>query len=82
MQIHDRVTVVLCVLLASCHHSPIVVNEDEEETTKILYKRQGKCCELVVGHWLHFSQTEMRQIKRDIIFKADGKYTAHLLFKI
>ena len=65
-------------LLASCHRAPIVVNADEIAATKQLNEKYHG---LIVGHWHHFSQTEFKEITQEFVFKGDGTYTGHILYR-
>ena len=68
MKILAYVLFTFSALLASCHREPIVVNADEIAATKQLNEKYH---DLIVGHWHHFSQTEL----------TDGTYTGHILYR-
>lgn len=78
MKILAYVLFAFSALLASCHRAPIVVNADEIAATKQLNEKYH---DLIVGHWHHFSQTELTEVTQEFVFKADGTYTGHILYR-
>ena len=78
MKILAYVLFAFSALLASCHRAPIVVNADEIAATKQLNEKYH---DLIVGHWHHFSQTELTEVTQEFVFKTDGTYTGHILYR-
>ena len=78
MKILAYVLFAFSALLASCHREPIVVNADEIAATKQLNEKYH---DLIVGHWHHFSQTELTEVTQEFVFKTDGTYTGHILYR-
>ena len=78
MKILAYVLFAFSALLGSCHREPIVVNADEIAATKQLNEKYH---DLIVGHWHHFSQTELTEVTQEFVFKTDGTYTGHILYR-